>query len=67
MRLHGFAAAWGDRLFARLTTLEHEVAACVLAGDTDAEVARYLGVSRSKARRCLLRMVERLTAEAQRR
>ena len=46
-----------------MNTLEHEIAVCVLAGDSDAQTARYVSVSADRVRRCLVRMVTRLTEE----
>ncbi|HEX7757978.1 MAG TPA: response regulator [Caulobacteraceae bacterium] len=58
------AAALGDGLFRQLTTLEHQVAACIVAGDSYAQAARYVGVSPSTVRRSVLRIVARLSDRA---
>ena len=63
-RLRALAAASGDAFFQKLTTEEHQVAACVLAGDSYAEAARYVGLSPSKARRIVLQILARLREPA---
>lgn len=64
LQLKALAAALGDDLFRQLSTLEHQVAACILAGDNYAEAARYVGVSPSVARRSVLRILARLSDRA---
>lgn len=62
-QLRALAEAWGDGLFRHLTTLEHQVAACIVAGDSYAAAARYVGVSASTVRRRVLRILARLSDE----
>jgi len=60
-RLKALAAHSGDGRFRMLTTLEHQVTACIVAGDNYAEAARYIGVSPSTVRRAVVRAVARLS------
>ncbi|HWA61306.1 MAG TPA: hypothetical protein VG939_08020 [Caulobacteraceae bacterium] len=63
-KLSELSKTWGDALFGGLTTAEHEVAACLLAGDSYAEAARFLGVAESTVRRRAQRIVGRFAAGA---
>ena len=52
-------ARLGEAVFARMSTFEHEVALCVLAGDSCQATALYLETSPAKLRRTLARLGRR--------
>jgi DNA-binding NarL/FixJ family response regulator len=44
--------------FSQFTTRQHEVLVCVLAGDSNAEIASFLGLSESSVKRYVAQLMK---------
>ena len=51
-------------LLPRLSIRQHEVALCILAGDTNAQIAAYLGLSRSSVERYVATVLKAVGARS---